>query len=225
MPVSNDVCVSCNKAIKESHKIIFCKHCKLYVHKKCTKLKQGQLKRLNPGEWECSNCRKDEHETVENNIHDINNLNENWNIVDVDLNKYEKMAFDPLRYESTTKESDLGNENLSNVKCKYVTNVQLNQMLSNQNDSLTLLNANIRSIGKKLDILRMCLKTLDHKFTAIGLSETHLKVKPLEYYHQPGYNFEYMNRVGREKGGVGLFVSNDVKYKVRQDLYKNQFTL
>ena len=27
-----------------------------------------------------------------------------------------------------------------------------------------------------------------------------------------------MNRVGREKGGFGLFVSNDVKYKVRQDL-------
>ena len=64
------------------------------------------------------------------------------------------------------------------------------------------------------------LKTLDHKFTAIGLSETLLKNKPLEYYRLPGYNFEYMNRVGREKGVVGLFVSNDVKYKVRQDLCK-----
>ena len=64
----------------------------------------------------------------------------------------------------------------------------------------------------------MCMKTLSHKFTAIGLSETHLKDKPLEYYHLPGYNFEYMNRVGREKGGVGLYISNDVKYKLRHDL-------
>ena len=52
----------------------------------------------------------------------------------------------------------------------------------------------------------MCIKTLDHKLTAIGLSETHLKDKPLEYYHLPGYNLEYMNRVGREKGGVGLYI-------------------
>ena len=34
---------------------------------------------------------------------------------------------------NTTKESDLQNENQTiSVKCKYVTNVQLNQMLSNQ---------------------------------------------------------------------------------------------
>ena len=29
---------------------------------------------------------------------------------------------------------------------------------------------------------------------------------------------EYVNRVGRQKGGVGIFISNDVKYKLRQDL-------
>ena len=75
------------------------------------------------------------------------------NIVDVDFSKYENMAFDPLRYESPSKESDLGNENKTNVKCKYATNVQLNQMSSNQNNSFTLLNANIRSIGKNLDTL------------------------------------------------------------------------
>ena len=79
---------------------------------------------------------------------------------------------------------------------------------------------NIRSISKNLDKLKMCIKTLGHKFTAIGLSETHLKDKPLEYYHLPGYNFEFMNRIGREKGGVGIYVSNDVKYRLRQDLCK-----
>ena len=52
------------------------------------------------------------------------------------------------------------------------------------------------------------------------MSETHLKDKPLEYYHLSGYKFEYTNRVRREKGGVGLYISNDVKYKLRQDLCK-----
>ena len=155
MPVSNDVRVSCTKVIKECHKIISCKHCKFYVHKKCTKLKQSGLKRLIPGEWECKNCCKD-HETItsDNLTCDVNNLNENFNIVDVDFNKYEKMAFDPLQYETTIKESDLENVNQTNVKCKYVTNAQLNQMLSNQDDSFTLLNANIRSISKNLDKLK-----------------------------------------------------------------------
>ena len=60
-------------------------------------------------------------------------------------------------------------------------NYQLNQMLSKQNDVFSLLNVNIRSIGKNFDKLELCLKTLDHKFTAIGLSETHLKDKPHEY--------------------------------------------
>ena len=95
MPVSNDVCVSCTKVIKECHKIIFCKHCKHYVHKKCTKLKQSELKRLIPGEWECINCCTDYNETVttENVTHDINDLNENLNIVDVDFSKYENNDF------------------------------------------------------------------------------------------------------------------------------------
>ena len=109
MPVSNDVCVSCTKVIKDCHKIIFCKHCKHYVHKKCTKLKRSELKRLIPGEWECQNCctKYDETVTTDNITHEINDLNENLNFLDVDFNKYEKMAFDPLRYEAITKESDL----------------------------------------------------------------------------------------------------------------------
>ena len=96
------------KLSKNVIKIIFCKHCKLYVHKKCTKLKQSDLKRLIPGEWECNNCsvNYDGNVNNENLTREVNNLNENLNIEDVDFDKFEKMAFDPLRYETTIKESD-----------------------------------------------------------------------------------------------------------------------
>ena len=65
-------------------------------------------------------------------------------------------------------------------------------MLSKQNDVFSLLNVNIRSRGKNFDKLELSLKTLDHKCAAIGLSETHLKDKPHEYYNVPGYSLEYV---------------------------------
>ena len=43
-------CVMCSKNIKECHKDISCKTCKGYVHKKCTKLKQKQLKSMDRNE-------------------------------------------------------------------------------------------------------------------------------------------------------------------------------
>jgi len=59
---------------------------------------------------------------------------------------------------------------------------------------------------------------LDHDFTVIGISETHLKEKPHDKYNLPGYNMEYINRVGRNKGGVCMYISKKVKYKTRNDL-------
>ena len=220
MSLSNDVCVMCNKAIKNCHKIIFCKHCKQYVHKKCTNLKQRELKKLNPGDWECTNCCIDDNEknATENYIRDLNDLNKNLNIVDVDFSKYDNMAFNPLRYESMTKESDLDNDNQINVECTYVTNDQLSKMLTDHGDVFSLLNVNTRSLNKNFEKLISCLKSLNHKFTVIGLSETHLRDKPHEYYDLPGYSLEYVNRVGRKWGGVCMYISNDVKYKIRQDL-------
>ena len=64
------------------------------------------------------------------------------------------------------------------------------------------------------------MKSLDHKVTAIRLFETHLKDKLLDYYQIPGYNFEVVNRLDHEKGGVGIYITKNVKYKLRHDLCK-----
>ena len=45
-------------------------------------------------------------------------------------------------------------------------------------------------------------------------------INPLEYYYLPGYSLVYTNRVGRETGGVVFYISNDVKYNLRQDVCK-----
>ena len=69
-----------------------------------------------------------------------------------------------------------------------------------------------------MEKLKECIKTLSKDFSIIGLSKTHLKEKPNDFYNLSGYNIEYMNRVGREKGGVCMYVSDKINYKLRKDL-------
>ena len=82
----------------------------------------------------------------------------------------------------------------------------------------TFLSAFIRSLSKNFDSLKECIKSLDCDFTVIGVSETHLKDKPNDIHNINGYNIEYTNRAGREKDGVCMYISDQVKYKLRTDL-------
>ena len=45
-----------------------------------------------------------------------------------------------------------------------------------------------------------------------------MKEKPNNKYNIPGYKLECVNRVGREKGGVCMYISEKVRYKLRKDL-------
>ena len=70
-------------------------------------------------------------------------------------------------------------------ECTYVTSKQLSQNISNQQADLTFFNLNIRSLNKNFDKLNQCLKSINHKFTVIGLTETQLKDKPHDYLQLP----------------------------------------
>ena len=207
---SKDLCVVCSNVVKQCHKDIRCKLCNLYVHKKCTKLKSKELKQLCKVDWICPNC------CVENSGSDTDSDHENdFDINEFDFEKFDQMIFNQDRFESTVKnDDDLCYYN----ECSYITSSQLNSELHGKNDIFTVLNINIRSISKNFDKLTDCIKAINHGFTIIGVTETHLKDKPLEYFKLPGYEFEYVNRVGREKGGVGMYISNKVKYSLRTDL-------
>ena len=65
------------------------------------------------------------------------------------------------------------------------------------------------------DSLKECMKSLDCKFDVIGMSETHLKDKLNDIISIEGYNIEYTNKLGREKGSVCMFISEELKYKLR----------
>ena len=55
-------------------------------------------------------------------------------------------------------------------------------------------------------------------FDIIGLVETWFKDVPQDYFNLSGYNLEFQNRIGKNGGGVCLYIKDDLKYHVRSDL-------
>ena len=59
-----------------------------------------------------------------------------------------------------------------------------------------------------------------YKFDIMTLSETWLKNDKhmIDYVQIEGYNTEFRHRQGRRGGGVGLFIKEDLKNKIRRDI-------
>ena len=90
-------------------------------------------------------------------------------------------------------------------------------------NDLSLLNVKIRSINKNFDSLKEFLHSTSVDFNIISLVESWLKDKPHGYFHLDGYNLECANRQsdkGGGGGGVCLFIKEELKYVVRNDLSK-----
>ena len=129
------------------------------------------------------------------------------------------MLFNPLRFEHNTTSKAYNDVTCAdNIhKCSYLTPEQFRADHNDISGKNNLLNVNIRSLSKNLDSLRECIKSLDckfdvigisetHLFDVIGISETHLKDKSNDPLRIDGFNIEYTNRTGREKGGVCMYI-------------------
>ena len=55
-------------------------------------------------------------------------------------------------------------------------------------------------------------------FQIIGITESWLKPNNVNDYTPMGYSYEYNIRLGRNGGGVSLFISDKLTYKTREDL-------
>ena len=103
-----------------------------------------------------------------------------FNVTDVDFQKYDDMIFNPLRFDNNSTHkiyTDVTrNENIHN--CSYLTPEQFRLDPNASRGKINFMNVNIRSLSKNLDSLKECIKSCDCKFDIIGISETHLKEKP-----------------------------------------------
>ena len=95
---------------------------------------------------------------------------------------FENMKYNPFENE------DVFEVNNCNNNSQYFYTDDLKESAGINNDNLTLLCSNIRSVNKNFDSFKELLSETDVRFPIIGLVETWFKDKPHDYYHLNGYS-------------------------------------
>ena len=102
---------------------------------------------------------------------------------------------------------------------EYYTDNEFVKAFTTSDKSFSILNLDIRSISKNIGKLKEYLDIIKHNFSIITIQETWFTEDTcLEYYNLPDYSLESINRIDCNVGGVGVYISNAIDYKVRTDL-------
>lgn len=112
-------------------------------------------------------------------------------------------------------------DNLS--KCNYYLEDEFNKTtldMNINNNCLSLIHLNIRSISANLYSFKNYLSLLDFQFKIIGITETWLNDNNAPLFGLPQYNHEYLHRQNRKGGGVSLFIQKNLPFRKRDELCK-----
>ena len=99
--------------------------------------------------------------------------------------------------------------------------VEALRKLDENRNFLSLVQLNTQSMVSSFD--EFAIFANKHSFDIIAVTETWLKNDPnlLEYVKIDGYNMQYNNRDGRRGGGVGLYIKDSIKYKMRDNITRS----
>ena len=107
-------------------------------------------------------------------------------------------------------------------RCDHFTQNRFNELFDKTRSSFSncfsLLHLNIRSLPRNYDNFTRFLANVDSKFSIMGVTETWLKDSGYSLDIE-GYDFIPNPRPSRIGGGVGIYVDNDLEFKLRPDLY------
>ena len=86
----------------------------------------------------------------------------------------------------------------------------------------SVLHLNIRSLNSNFDNFTQMLTELNHNFSVIGLTETKYVTSRPHFLNNniPGYKFDSQPSLSNA-GGVGFFVSDNLSYSLRNDLFSS----
>ena len=88
-------------------------------------------------------------------------------------------------------------------------------------NSLSFMHLNTRSIVNKFDSFKQFINYFNIPFQVIGLTETWLNDNNDDLFELENYEFVNVNRKSKNGGGVGVYISNQMKYKSRTGLNLN----
>ena len=146
-----------------------------------------------------------------------------------DMDRLNQLKFDPFQANSKIALSQ-NNEKLdslydiSKVDCNYYLPDEFKKHLSvtkQKSKSFSLLHLNIRSISNKFDSFKQFLDTLDKHFQIIGLTETWLNDTNYDSFNIKDYEYIGSNRANKRGGGVGMYISKQLIFKICDDLVQN----
>jgi hypothetical protein len=123
--------------------------------------------------------------------------------------------------QATTNENDHPSQ-LFNIDSKYydIDDIHCN-LPKNTNYKFTALHLNIHSLPAKFDQLNTLLSRLRQsniQLHFILLCETFLNDKNASLFQIPGYNFIYKNRQNSIRGGIAMYIREDITFKIRDDI-------
>lgn len=143
--------------------------------------------------------------------------------INFDPDKLFSLQFNPLdrRYNLAHFSDSDRDENVSpeSFNCKYYIEDEFNESLANnvRNENyLSFLQRNICSLAGNFDRLLLLLANVHLQFSCIGISETWLQ-NSLHNCDIPGYNFVHSPRLHKAGGGVCIYVTKELEFKMRDD--------
>ena len=144
-----------------------------------------------------------------------------------ETSNFDDLIFNPLHLNSQndqTTESTLLDKQLEKtmLNCKYYLPEKFKNIIKGVDSSnLSIMNLNMRSIPKNFDSFIQLNNILDYNFDIIAFTETWLTEQNESKHLLDGYTPIYNSRKNRDGGGVCLFISKKLNFKIRNDLILN----
>ncbi|XP_066922407.1 uncharacterized protein [Clytia hemisphaerica] len=214
--INNNTCEECTKIIGYD-KFIHCKLGNHLFHIKCLRDSKN-INEINRKIWSCDDCLNFPFQCLESNdiINELKPITKPiTHKVKFDNNFTQFKHLPALNITSglPNDEDDLINFEYYNVDSFLSLTKRI------EDDYISVLHTNIRSLNKNFDKLEALLTILKYDFDIIGVSETwdndnKLFVKPTISGYHP-----FEARSGNsQNAGVGLFIKETLNYKERNDL-------
>lgn len=129
----------------------------------------------------------------------------------------ELKTFQYTDHNSLDMENDIDPDNnlFSNIidTCGYYTDEQYNQAV-NLGNKLSITHFNSRSTYANFNSIKDYLKQFTTPFKVIAISETWINTDKGTDFELDRYDFNYINRKNKSRGGVAVYVDKNLDYKV-----------
>ena len=194
-------CSVCSKSVASNHNALCCDSCDKWVHIKCNFLNKRTYRQLQKDKspWFCINCIKDQLPFQSQ--------------VNIDQKQQYVRPEEYSTLKGLLENLDL-DEDCPNSE--YYTPSEFSDL--NLNNTNLFIHLNISSLSYYIDELKLLLSQMKHRPKIIAISESRLRKNKntLSKIDIPGYDYEF-TPTESEKGGTLLYISQDLKYKIRTD--------